>query len=893
MAVPEQTDRLNTALAGRYVIVRELGAGGMATVYLARDLKHEREVAIKVLRPDLSASLGAERFLREIRIAAQLQHPHVLTVFDSGEAGEFLYYVMPYIEGETLRTKLVRDGQLPVGDAVRILREIADALAYAHGRGVVHRDMKPENVMLSGRHASVMDFGVAKAVSEATGRQNLTTMGVALGTPTYMAPEQATADPHTDHRADIYAMGVIAYELLTGRPPFSGASPQQVLAAHVTQAPSPITQARATVPPALAELVMRCLEKNPSDRPQKASELFDRFDQLMTTSGSMTPTETAPHASVAAIAAGAKQRRGLRPIAIGLLALLAIGAGGWGVWRVRGGGAPGGPTRLAVVPFENQGPAAQSYFTDGLVDEVRTRLTELSSLRVIARTSSETYRGKKSRPQDMGSELGVQYVLTGTVRWQEGGAGGTPVKVRVSPELIRTSDGTTAWEKSFEVDPADAFAVQGRIANEVSEALHVALTPQEKSAANVGMTTNPAAYDAFLQAEVAAKHDVTAYTFGSPVSRAAYQRAIQLDPAFALAWAHLSFVRMEAYHFVLGGNDSLLVLAAAAAAESNRLAPGLAAAHIALGTVQYWGKRDYAAARREYEQAVAIAPNDGLALEMLGALSRREGRFDEALTLFRRVVELDPRNARALDLIAFGVDGTQGSAAAAPFFEHSVAIDPEFVLTWSDYFDSALGSGDTAAAQAVWKRADSALGTRWTTYILGDLIQNPNERMIGTVLDAPERTRLLAAVPSSGVDSIPLLYAKSVLVEAAGDAPAARRLADEAWEIAARRKPGIDGAQVRAMISLQRGRFEDAVRDAQSAVRQTPVSFDPVDGPAFLFILAEAHAAAGHTDSALVQVKALVTGPMAPGAASIERAPGFVTLRNDPRFKEIMKKARR
>lgn len=229
---------LQDALADRYRILRELGAGGMATVYLARDLKHEREVAIKVLRPDLAASLGGERFLREIRIAAQLQHPHVLTVFDSGEADGFLYYVMPYIEGETLRTKLVRDGQLPVGDAIRILREISDALAYAHSRGVVHRDMKPENVMLSGRHAAVMDFGVAKAVSEATGRQNLTTIGVALGTPTYMAPEQATADPATDHRADIYAVGVIAYELLTGRPPFTGTTPQQILAAHVTQAPA-------------------------------------------------------------------------------------------------------------------------------------------------------------------------------------------------------------------------------------------------------------------------------------------------------------------------------------------------------------------------------------------------------------------------------------------------------------------------------------------------------------------------------------------------------------------------------------------------------------------------------------------------------------------------------
>jgi serine/threonine-protein kinase len=288
-------DRLTAALSDRYRIERELGAGGMATVYLAHDLKHDRKVAIKVLRQELAASLGADRFLREVHIAAQLQHPHILTLIDSGEADGFLYYVMPYVDGETLRARIARDGEFPVADVVRILREVADALAHAHGHGVVHRDVKPENIMLSGRHALVMDFGVAKAVSEATGVRSLTTVGVALGTPTYMAPEQATADPHVDHRADIYALGVIAYELLTGRPPFTGNTPQQVIAAHVTQAPDPVTRHRAAVPAPLAELVMRCLEKKPADRPQSAQQVLNRFEELATPTGGMTPAGTAPH----------------------------------------------------------------------------------------------------------------------------------------------------------------------------------------------------------------------------------------------------------------------------------------------------------------------------------------------------------------------------------------------------------------------------------------------------------------------------------------------------------------------------------------------------------------------------------------------------------------------
>ena len=287
-------DRLKEALAGRYAIEREIGSGGMATVYLAEDLKHERKVAVKVLRPELAAALGSDRFHQEIKIAAQLHHPHILPLHDSGAADGFLYYVMPYEDGQSLREKLAREGELPIADAVRILRDVVDALSHAHKHNVVHRDVKPDNVMLSDRHALVTDFGVAKAVSEATGRHKLTTEGIALGTPAYMAPEQAAADPHIDHRADIYAVGAVAYELLTGRPPFAGTTQQEVLAAHVTQAPEPVTKYRESVPPALATLVMRCLEKKAADRWQSAEELLPQLEALATPSGGGTPTGTVP-----------------------------------------------------------------------------------------------------------------------------------------------------------------------------------------------------------------------------------------------------------------------------------------------------------------------------------------------------------------------------------------------------------------------------------------------------------------------------------------------------------------------------------------------------------------------------------------------------------------------
>jgi len=294
-------EELKTALSGRYEIQEELGAGGMAIVYLAHDVRHDRQVAVKVLRPDLAAALGPERFLQEIRIAAKLTHPHILPLHDSGEADGFLFYVMPYIKGDTLRYRIEKEGELPVAEVVGITRDVVDALAFAHSQGVVHRDIKPDNIMLSGRHALVTDFGIAKAVSDASERGGLTTAGVALGTPAYMAPEQATADPNVDHRADIYAVGTMAYELLAGRTPFTGATAQAVLAAHVTEQPEPVSKHRSHVSVQLETLVMRFLEKKPADRWQSAAEMQPHLDALATTSGGITPIDTRPVEAAAPI----------------------------------------------------------------------------------------------------------------------------------------------------------------------------------------------------------------------------------------------------------------------------------------------------------------------------------------------------------------------------------------------------------------------------------------------------------------------------------------------------------------------------------------------------------------------------------------------------------------
>ena len=291
-------ERLKAAVGETYRIEQELGGGGMSRVFLAEEVRLGRPVVIKVLPPEMGAGVNIERFEREIRLAAKLQHPHIVPLLTAGSQDDLLYYVMPFIEGESLRAKLVREGELPLGEAVRILRDVVDALAYAHEHGVVHRDIKPDNVLLTARHAVVTDFGVAKAVSASTDEVSLTSLGVALGTPAYMSPEQAAANPNVDHRADLYAVGVLAYEMLCGQPPFSGTNAQAILAAHVTQAPEPCVTHRPAVPPALNTLVLRCLEKHAADRWQRAEELVPHLEAMLTPTGGITPTGTQPVAAV-------------------------------------------------------------------------------------------------------------------------------------------------------------------------------------------------------------------------------------------------------------------------------------------------------------------------------------------------------------------------------------------------------------------------------------------------------------------------------------------------------------------------------------------------------------------------------------------------------------------
>ena len=460
----DQLERVSTALGASYRLEREVGMGGMATVYLAQDLKHDRKVALKVLRPELTAAMGTDRFPREIHIIAQLQHPHIVPLYDSGEIGGFLFYVMPFVEGESLRARLARSGPLGVSETVRLLHEIVDALAYAHAHGIVHRDIKPDNVMLSGRHAAVTDFGVAKAVSASAG-DKLTTVGIAVGTPQYMSPEQAMAEPVIDHRADLYAVGVLGYEMLTGKPAFDAVTAQGMLSAHVLEQPKDVRERRPEVPALLAEALLKCLAKNPADRWQSADELLAQLEVIATTpSGGITPTTTRPFGATTARPPAVPRPR--RWLALAAAALLVLGGGGFAAWKLIGGGQHG-IQRIGVLPIEDIS-GQDAVFVDAMHDALTIALSRIGSVGVASRSTILSYKRTPKTTRDIARELKLDAVVETTV-FRSGNV------MRVNVQFDDPVTTRSLWSETFERDVRDVLAAQADIVNRTAQGVAKAL----------------------------------------------------------------------------------------------------------------------------------------------------------------------------------------------------------------------------------------------------------------------------------------------------------------------------------------------------------------------------------------------------------------------------------
>jgi len=645
---------LQQRLGPSFTVERELTGGGMSRVFVALDTSLGRRVVVKVLPAELAASVSVERFKREILLAATLQHPHIVGVLTAGEIDGMPYFTMPFVEGESLRARIEREGRLPVGRTVSILKDVARALAYAHERGVVHRDIKPDNVLLAGTSATVTDFGIAKALlgsiatdpgaetrdgrksTTAISKSGLTQLGTTLGTPAYMAPEQAAADPATDGRADIYSFGIMAYEMLTGQVPFKNKTPQALLAAQLTATPPPIPARRADVPAALARLVMQCLEKERDKRPQSAREIAELLENPDMVSGAFAS------ASVAAVK---RRNRALIGAAIVVTAIVVAAGIVFGRRKMAdapvaraaqfaGAAAAERARSIVVLPFVNIGrDSTDDYLAEGLTNDLINVLGRVQGLRVTSRSVATSAREKFTSAGEIGKALNVGRILEGTVQ-RDGD------RLRVTARVTNTDDGFMVWSDMFERTLKDVFAVQDEISSAIATALGAqmgAVSVANRAESERG-TSDDVAYDFYLRG----RHFFEER--GEAALRRAldlYRRAAQKDPKFARAYAGIAAVYSVLPWYSHSSGDSLFSSGLAAATKAIELDTTLAEAY-ASRAVLLNGRWRWQDADQDFRRAIALDPKYAAAHQWYGEELMMRNRPADAVEQLKRAAELDP-----------------------------------------------------------------------------------------------------------------------------------------------------------------------------------------------------------------------------------------------------------
>jgi tetratricopeptide (TPR) repeat protein len=850
-APSDSLERLNEALAGRYRLRHQVGEGGMAVVYAADDLRYDRTVAIKVLRADLVDSTGAQRFLREIQVVAKLSHPHILPMLDSGMAGPLPYYVMPFIEGDSLAGLMERSGPFSLEETIRITREIARGLAHAHEQGFVHRDIKPDNILFSSGHAVITDFGIAQAINQAA-ENRLTGSGSAVGTATYMSPEQWTGAP-VDAKSDQYSLACIAYEMLVGAPPFS--TSQAVFERHLK---GTIPSLRVRRPNTTAEVdatVTRALSKAPGDR--FATVLA--FVEALETGPNPTSIDRSLTSGVA------PAERSSRKWIIGLAMAGLTVAAGLVAWSLFGGGGDDGQTRLVVLPFDTLGEPGNAYFAEGIAEEITNQLGEISSIGVVGRTSARRYAGTALTSAEIGAELGVTHLIEGSVRWYELASSSSRVptatsadSARVTVRLLRAVDGVQIWGAWYDVASSGLIDGAANIAAEVARELDVVLDGDERERLSAAQSRNGGAYERLLLGNAA--YDRSRSRPDVVLALENYQRAVELDPDYAMGWAKLSRTHSWMNELGFDTSEDRLVAAREAADRALALDPDLPEAHLALGLYHYWGRKEYEPALAELEEARRLRPSDGQVYAFVAAIRERQGRFGEAIQLYQQVADLDPRSARAWLDLGETLLYTRMYDEARPHLETALQLSPDLPDAYLQLARVALNpSGDLETARPLLREAENrmrpgAYGLDSATYLVA-------------------KARLLMQTRGRAAAAPQLDSARVLLSRMATEQP------DQAW---------IHGllSTVYAGLNLA----DEAVRSAERAMELRPVEVDALDGPEYVHALATAYVMLGRVDEAVACFDRVLAVPSWISAYSLGVDPLLEPLHDTPQLERLVAK---
>ncbi len=896
-----------------YQVISKLSAGGMGTVFLAEDLKLQRKVAIKALTPEWAADPDRyRRFRWEAQVLAKLNHPNIVTIFAIEEEAGSHFLIMELVEGKTLDKIIPSVGMTPE-QIFKLAIPLADALAAAHAQGIVHRDLKPANIMVTadGR-VKILDFGLAKRYDSAVSTpasaiqvgQPETQDGQMMGTVPYMSPEQLQGDT-VDRRSDLFSLGIILYEMATGRRPFEGKTWGDLASSILRDKPPQVTSFNVYLPRHLGRIIRHCLEKDPKRRFQTALDLRNELEELqreMLTdearsgeipSGSLSTTRTD-------ISRVLPRRRDNERWIAGLATFLVAAVIAALVWLRTGGGSTDPPVitegtsqaevpelkRIVILPLENLGPAEHAYFAAGVSEEITSRLASVSALKVISRTTALQYDRTNKTIQEIGQDLGIDYLLDGAVRWSTSEDGES--RVRVTPQLIRVADDSQIWSESYDRVIDDIFAVQSEIASEVIHQLDIVLLEPEAAALTARPTQHLEAYQAYMRGlDYASRREPDRETWTLAVQM--FQRAVELDPGFALAYAELSEAHSLMYHWIIDRSSERRESARLAAERALAIDPKLPEGHRALAYYYYRGHRDYEAALQEFDIAARALPNDSQLLEGIAYIWRRQGLFVEAAANLERALEIQPQSDWIAAELAQTYTTIRHYEEADRFYRLAISLTPDQPAPYqSRARNYLLWRGDTAAARSV---LDSMPRQNTTSSLLAWFRLELLDRDFDAALQKLGRNTQARLI---GVEaaSYPRELLQALAYRHLEEHEVARHFFENARLRLERLLPD-DKLDSRLRITLGLtyaglGRNEDATREALLAIEHYPVSSDAFIGPRFIDHLAKIYTMIGEQDAALDQIEYLLSIPSEISVPLLRIDPAWDPLRNNPRFRAIV-----